>query len=212
MKKWKCTVCGYIHTAAEPPDRCPVCNADKTKFIEISIEEAAKLEPTSPKPRTLKPPEPAGLKGFVYKQIGRHHIHPISVHFPNGVLPFTVIFLLLSIFFQYKQLGLAAFINLVGVTLSMPLVLFSGWIDWKSKYGGSFTKVFVIKMICGAIVTITGVVLIIWRIFSPGVTEAASGSSMSFFAGHLIMLGAAGIAGFIGGEIVFGTYGQSSKK
>ncbi|HEY7587060.1 MAG: rubredoxin-like domain-containing protein [Deltaproteobacteria bacterium] len=35
MKKWKCTVCGYIHVAEEPPDTCPVCGAPREKFVQI---------------------------------------------------------------------------------------------------------------------------------------------------------------------------------
>ena len=35
MKKWKCNVCGYIHVGEEPPDECPVCGADSTKFEEV---------------------------------------------------------------------------------------------------------------------------------------------------------------------------------
>lgn len=34
MKKWKCQVCGYIHTGDAPPDTCPVCYAPKAKFAE----------------------------------------------------------------------------------------------------------------------------------------------------------------------------------
>ncbi len=33
MKKWICTVCGYVHEGDEPPDECPVCKAPKTQFI-----------------------------------------------------------------------------------------------------------------------------------------------------------------------------------
>ncbi|MFH1625359.1 MAG: rubredoxin-like domain-containing protein, partial [Pseudomonadota bacterium] len=32
-KKWKCTVCGYIHEGDGPPDTCPVCGAFKYQFI-----------------------------------------------------------------------------------------------------------------------------------------------------------------------------------
>lgn len=34
MKKWKCILCGYIHTSEEPPNECPVCRAPKDKFVE----------------------------------------------------------------------------------------------------------------------------------------------------------------------------------
>ena len=39
MKKWRCGVCGYVHEGDEPPDKCPVCGADKSLFEEI-VEEA----------------------------------------------------------------------------------------------------------------------------------------------------------------------------
>ncbi len=35
MKKFVCTVCGYIHQGVEPPDICPICKADKSKFNEV---------------------------------------------------------------------------------------------------------------------------------------------------------------------------------
>lgn len=33
MKKWKCTVCGYIHEGENPPERCPRCRSPKEVFI-----------------------------------------------------------------------------------------------------------------------------------------------------------------------------------
>ncbi len=35
MKKWKCTVCGYVYTGDEPPEKCPICGAPKEKFVEV---------------------------------------------------------------------------------------------------------------------------------------------------------------------------------
>lgn len=39
MKRFKCTVCGYIHEGNEPPDVCPVCGAPRDKFVEIGPDE-----------------------------------------------------------------------------------------------------------------------------------------------------------------------------
>ena len=33
MKKFICTVCGYIHEGDAPPEKCPVCKAPADKFI-----------------------------------------------------------------------------------------------------------------------------------------------------------------------------------
>ncbi|GMO50892.1 MAG: NADH peroxidase [Treponemataceae bacterium] len=34
MKKWVCTVCGYVHTGDQPPAQCPTCKAPASKFTE----------------------------------------------------------------------------------------------------------------------------------------------------------------------------------
>ena len=34
MKKWVCTVCGYVHTGDQPPEFCPTCKAPASKFKE----------------------------------------------------------------------------------------------------------------------------------------------------------------------------------
>jgi rubrerythrin len=33
---WRCRVCGYIHEGARPPERCPVCGADKSAFERMA--------------------------------------------------------------------------------------------------------------------------------------------------------------------------------
>ncbi len=35
MKKWNCSVCGYIHEGPEAPDKCPNCGVPKEKFSEV---------------------------------------------------------------------------------------------------------------------------------------------------------------------------------
>ncbi|MBQ2062217.1 MAG: NADH peroxidase [Oscillospiraceae bacterium] len=33
MKKWVCSVCGYVHEGDTPPERCPVCKVPAEKFV-----------------------------------------------------------------------------------------------------------------------------------------------------------------------------------
>ncbi|MGM0509328.1 MAG: NADH peroxidase [Fusobacteriota bacterium] len=42
MKKFICTVCGYVHEGNEAPEKCPQCGAPKEKFTEK--KEGQKLE------------------------------------------------------------------------------------------------------------------------------------------------------------------------
>ena len=39
MKKWVCTVCGYIHEGENPPAECPVCKAPAEKFALQGAEK-----------------------------------------------------------------------------------------------------------------------------------------------------------------------------
>lgn len=36
MKKWVCTICGYVHEGENAPDACPQCGAAQSKFDEVS--------------------------------------------------------------------------------------------------------------------------------------------------------------------------------
>ncbi|MDQ0203283.1 NADH peroxidase [Pectinatus haikarae] len=38
MKKWVCSVCGYVFEGEKAPEQCPICKAPASKFIEQSGE------------------------------------------------------------------------------------------------------------------------------------------------------------------------------
>ena len=166
MKKWKCTVCGYVHTGDEPPDKCPVCGADRSKFVELVEEEPPQQDdpgPETPSETMAQQPvsEPTHATSFdlpgkdapkarqtafqkYYGEAARllvkYHAHPITVHIPNGVLPVAVLFLVLSMLFQATGLEAASFYNMIIVVLVMPKVLFTGYNDWKLRLGGNLSN------------------------------------------------------------------------
>lgn len=41
MKKWVCTVCGYVHEGDAPPEKCPTCGVGPEKFEEQTSEGLA---------------------------------------------------------------------------------------------------------------------------------------------------------------------------
>ena len=41
MKKYVCSVCGYVHEGNEPPEKCPVCKAPASKFSEVPADKLA---------------------------------------------------------------------------------------------------------------------------------------------------------------------------
>ena len=38
MKKFVCSVCGYVHEGEAAPEFCPICKAPASKFIEQKEE------------------------------------------------------------------------------------------------------------------------------------------------------------------------------
>ncbi|MDY3071068.1 MAG: NADH peroxidase [Eubacteriales bacterium] len=34
MKKWVCSICGYVYEGENPPEQCPQCKAPASKFVE----------------------------------------------------------------------------------------------------------------------------------------------------------------------------------
>ncbi len=224
MKKWKCTVCNYIHTGDEPPDVCPVCGAPKSKFIEITEPETpAPVPPATPeeqpvtdspglsaptaatRPAETEPASPFKDSRYrtLFEMMTQYHGHPISVHIPNGLLPVTILFILLSALFNIKGMTTAATYNMGVVALAMPLVLFLGWVDWQNRFNGAITNLFIIKIACGIIVTVTAWFLFIWLLVNPAVVTTPQPSRVAFFMINLIMLGAAATAGWYGGKLVF---------
>ena len=252
MKKWECTVCGYIHEGDEPPEECPVCGADRSKFVEIADESdadaaspemeatadttatsvapssvAAEQEPeadaadaTDAAPEDIQPepetePEPVNVtlkekiaallekNSHITDLMAKYHAHPISVHIPNGVLPVSTIFLFMALVFGSSGFEAAAYYNLVFVVLAMPLVFLTGYIDWQTQYKGMMTPLFRTKMICAAVVFGVGLLLVFWRLIDPEAAAPGSGSRWLFFLLELVMLGAASVAGYMGGKLIF---------
>ncbi len=205
VKKWRCTVCGYIHTGHEPPDKCPVCNAPAEMFLELDKNgnEIGSL----PVKEGEQGSEQASRSLFntIADLLVRHHLHPISVHFPNGILPVVFAFLAISVWFNIASLETAAFYNLIAVLLALPLVLLTGYLEWQKRFKGIKTSIFIIKMICGLVVLASTNVLVFWRIIDPGVAAADSPVKWIYLGIAALLLGAAGLAGHLGGKLSFGT-------
>ena len=199
MKKWRCTVCNYVHTGDEPPERCPQCGADRSKFVPVEAEAEGDQAPPAGGP--AEAPSDASpfvrLLAALSQRMRKSRTHPIMVHLPNGVLPAAVILLFLGLLFSHEGLKQAAFYNMVLVVFSMPVVFLSGYVDWKEHMGGVYTGPIVTKIVSGAVVFVLGIVLVLWGWFGT--------ASWPFFLLHLLALAAAGVAGHIGGKLVFGS-------
>ena len=131
----------------------------------------------------------------------KHHAHPVSVHTPNGILPAAVILWILAWMFNSELLAKAAMINMIFVVLAFPVVIFTGILEWQKKYQGALTPIFKIKILAAALTTVSCVISLIWYLFDPEIL--AGPKALVFVLVNIVMVAAAGIAGFIGGKLVF---------
>lgn len=210
MKKWRCTVCGYIHKGEEPPDKCPVCGADKSMFEEV-VEKEQAADTTAeafedPRQVDLGAPPDTRLGGIYHLLLGqllKHHVHPVSTHIPNGLLPIAFLFIVLTLITESTALDTAAFCNVIMVALLTPVVIYSGYVEWQYRYKGILTNLFKLKIICAIVVAAGTFLMVLWWIVSPDVLKNATAGRTLFIFISLVTLVAAGVAGFIGGKLVF---------
>ncbi|MFT5698494.1 MAG: rubrerythrin [Desulforhopalus sp.] len=212
-RRWRCTVCGYIHQGEEAPDKCPMCGADKKLFVEVDAEGKSLAGEEDVEAATIvsggSGVEVGGAqKGSTFFDklstlVLKLHLHPIHTHFPNGILPVIVVFLGLAIYFNIAALETAAFFNSIAVLVILPVVILTGYIEWQKRYKGIKTAVFITKIICSLIVLASVNILVFWRVIDPTVAAEGSAWQMIYFAVAAVALGAAGIAGHLGGKLVF---------
>ena len=204
MKAWQCVVCNYIHKGNTPPEKCPVCNVPATKFKEIDeVSITGKIaKPRQPKEKnvtskTIDVTNFEKIKSILIK----YHAHPVSVHTPNGLLPVAMILWLLAWVFDSQLFAKTAFINQIFVILSLPFVIFTGFLEWQNKYHSALTTTFKLKIFAAIVMTITCSISSLLFLIDPGIL--LSSKAWGFIFINAIMLVAAGIAGHIGGKLVF---------
>ena len=204
MKKWECTVCGYIHEGDEPPDECPVCSADKSMFVEIIADTKTSGKAVGVVVSQKKPNLLASISAMSSELILKHHLHPIAVHTPNGIVPMATLFLVIAMFLHLPLFGTAAMYSLVFVLIALPVVFFTGYSVWQKRYQGAWTSIFKIKIGASIVIAFTLPILVIWQVIQPEIVVKPLSGRWIYLGVSFVLLTAVGLAGHMGGKLVFG--------
>ena len=212
-KHWRCLVCGHVHEGEIPPVQCPICKAPASQFAELDakgkpIKQNAKKDAAAATP-VEKP-------GIIARILMGMHIHPILAHFPNGILPMVVLFMAGSVFLGHDFfVGASTLFSLVFVLVTMPLVLASGFLEWKKRYRGARTVLFATKIFCSVVAFICLIVLVAWPLvarylFKQDIAPDAPDSPyrLIYFIISGVLLLAVAMAGHLGGRLVFKNRGR----
>jgi len=184
VKRWECQVCGYIHEGDEAPEVCPVCGADRSQFVLLREDLPTSARHTSRLPRGMPS---AAL-----------HLHPILVHFPNGLMP--TVWLFLGLFFLTGRASFeeGAFWLVVVVFATTPLSLASGIYNWRTCYAGMHAPIFTQKIVLTIALLLFGGVAMLLRSSLPGVW-----SQTIYYLCLAGMLVCVTLLGYLGGKLIF---------
>lgn len=191
IRKWRCTVCGYIHQGDAPPESCPVCHAPAEKFELVAEEQQSR-----------------SLFAMVQRELQQLRenfvAHAVFAHFPVALTSTSFLFLMLFLFRGNEALEFSIFALLLVVGVSAPLTFVSGLRDWKKHYQGKRAAIFIKKVWLGRCLLLLLAVALFWRWQVPAVLTDGGLSAGVFLLLHLLMLGCVTLLGHYGGILVFG--------
>jgi rubredoxin/uncharacterized membrane protein len=176
-RRWRCTVCGYIHEGAEPPDVCPVCGADRSQFVPAEVEEASLLQDL----------------------VANFRLHSVVAHFPIGLMPTSILFILLCFIVGHPGLESAAFWLLLVVVAVAPVTLASGIYAWQKYFAGRRAAIFFKKIGLALSLLLFGLIAILLRYDQPDLLAVGGWR----FWLYLLCLG-----GMFGCVVFLGHYGS----
>ncbi len=191
QKRWRCTVCGYVHRGETAPGVCPVCGVGPDKF-ELMEEEGG------------EEPAPAGIKGLLQEMADSFMPHSVMAHFPSALLPILALFLMLYLFGGLKTLDHGIYLLLVLVPLSTLATLATGIFSWKRHYDAVRSQIFHRKLILGVCLVLICFEMLLLRYNNPELLSSLGFTTWFFLA----LAGAAffcvTLLGHYGGMLVFG--------
>jgi uncharacterized membrane protein len=178
---WRCTVCSYIHEDDGPPDSCPLCGADRARFVR-------------------KNGNPAVFLKDIYNSLV---FHAAAAHFPNGMVPAIQIFLILAVFTGDRCCEHAVFYLLLFALGVIPVSFASGFRDWRKKYRGVRVPIFYKKMVLAGVLFILGTTAAIIRFTHPDILTRAGTMTRIYQLCLFAMLPMVVLLGHFGGKLAY---------
>ena len=131
------------------------------------------------------------------------HSHAIAVHFSNGVIPTSLLFLALFFLSDASALETSAFHTLIVGTLGVVAATVTGLSEWRRYYRAAWVPIFQKKLALAIIALLSGGLACGLRLLVPDLLLRLSPLSLTYIGLNLVCLAAAAAAGYLGGRLVF---------
>ena len=189
-KRWRCTVCGFVHRGDTPPEACPVCGVGPEKF-ELLDEEGEADSPS------------VAAQGLLQEMLQSFMPHAVMAHFPNALVPILGLFVLLFLI-GIKTLDHGIYLLLALLPICVLATFVTGVHSWHKHYDGAKSRIFHRKLVFGVCLILISCEMFLLRFRNPQLLSEMGPSGWLF----LILCGAAlfcvTMLGHYGGMLVFG--------
>lgn len=145
-----------------------------------------------------------GKKAVIKKLYRMFHPHPMLIHFPMGLLGFTVIMQILFLYTGKPSFEVSAFYSLVTAVVFMIPTVVSGVVSWWVNYELAVTKIFMLKLSFSVILFAMGLVELLIRFSVPDVAYGTGALGIFFNFMIFANIPVLGVIGYNGGKLSWG--------
>jgi uncharacterized membrane protein len=130
--------------------------------------------------------------------------HALSVHFPTALYPVAIIFLFLALIFDRDSFRSSYFYLMIIATLSTPISHYTGIVEWKKKFRGARTHIFINKIRYSLILSVVGGLCTTWYWFCPGILDHIGVLNIVFIILNVSTIPLIIYLGHLGGKLIYG--------
>lgn len=130
--------------------------------------------------------------------------HVVLVHFPTALYPVAMIFLFLALIFDKESFSNSYFYLMLIATLFTPLSHYTGILEWRKKFRGARTHIFINKIRYGIILNVVGGLCTTWYWLCPGILDHIGVYSIVFVILNISIIPIVTYLGHLGGRLVYG--------
>ena len=141
---------------------------------------------------------PSVLQNLLQKfPMARRHPHPMVVHFPLAFLMASSLFVLLYLIFKNPSFEITSFYLILLGGIASPFAMATGLLTWWINYRLKLTLFIKRKIQLSILLLILEIILIIWRVSDPAITNHL------YFILMMLLTPVVGLLGYYGGQMTF---------
>lgn len=130
--------------------------------------------------------------------------HALAIHFPTALYPVAIIFLFLALIFDRDSFSNTYFYLMIIATIFTPISHFTGILQWKNKYRGARTHIFINKIRYSLILSVDGALCTTWYWLCPGILNYTGIYNITFIILNISTVPLIIYLGHLGGKLIYG--------